>query len=117
MPIPIQNLTMLREYLDGLRKRADHHAPRVDAVAPSLLGYILAYADLETIRVREYSGSKGNVLWTTIHGKRYAWTYKRGDPKKRAIALREGTIVGKIVALFSDDTTHDQIREVFDGLA
>lgn len=113
MPLEVADLNTLLEYFTGVMNRT-HHAPNVNAIALALLGAVLWKKDDDAdIAVRTYGGSTANVLWVTIAGIKYALAYNH---KKGCIELRERTSTGDVRFSFTNKTSVNQVRRVFEEL-
>jgi hypothetical protein len=113
VPKSVSDLEVLKEYLLGVIDRAEHHADDVDAVSLALVGAVLWRMDKDSLRVFEREGEMKNVLWVTIQGARYTFSY---DHKAKKIVLRRGSTQGELVASFSNATAVTEIRDVFSKL-
>jgi len=71
-----------------------------------------ADANIKVMRNREGSGT-ANVLWVRIGGSRYAISY---DHRTKSVALKDGSVQGRVIARFTNDTTVPEILEVFQRL-
>jgi hypothetical protein len=81
-----------------------------------LIGAIILHKDVDqNIKVHKASKSfAGNVLWVHIAGSRYSFSY---DHAKKAIVMRAGSIQGKEIASFTNETSTRDILRVFEGLS
>lgn len=113
MPKVVSDVEILRTYLSGVIDRAEHHAGNVDQVALGLVGAILWQKDDEPIEVFERQGEMKNVLWVRIRGKRYAFTYNH---LTESIEMRCGSTQGHLVESFTNATTLNHIKTVFETL-
>lgn len=113
MPLTVADLDTLLEYFDGVMSRT-HHAPNVNAIALALLGAVLWKKDDDAhIEVRTYGGSTANILWVTIAGIRYALAYNH---KEGCIELRERTSTGEVRFSFTNRTSVNEVRRLFEEL-
>jgi hypothetical protein len=69
MPRLIEGVDDLKEYIEGVLARADHHAGSVDEISLTIAGAIIWRAD--SIRVFETQGQMRNALWIHICDKCY----------------------------------------------
>jgi hypothetical protein len=113
MPHQVTDVDLLRDYLQGVVGRADHHAPNVNEVALGLAGAVIWRKDDEPIEVFVRSGEMKNVLWFRVGGVRYALSYNHENEE---IELREGSTQGNVVGSFSNTTSNQVIRDIFDSL-
>ncbi|MNR41000.1 hypothetical protein D3C85_1593380 [compost metagenome] len=114
MAMTVTEVEQLRQYIQGVMARADHHAGNVKEVALALVGAILWRKDDEgAIKVMERDGETTNVLWVVIRGNRYAFSYNHGTGM---IEMREGSIQGKILNTFSNATSSSTVYSIFGAL-
>jgi hypothetical protein len=114
MPVTLDDVDMLKQYIDGVMGRADHHARDVAAVALALAGAIVWRKDASAdIEVMSKDGDLKNVLWVRISGQRYAFSYNHDA---RAIEMRKGSTRGDVLHSFSNKTPMPEIEAVFRGL-
>lgn len=108
----INSLPALRRYTEGVRDRATHHGPEVDAIWPCLLGYAMVYASAP-IEVRSSRGVHGtaNQAWAMINGRRISFSYRR-KPTKRIDACLGHTRMKS----FNNNTKLTEVKRFFDGL-
>lgn len=115
MAILIDSVDDLQAYLVAVRERATHHAPNVDEVLLALAGAVVLFKDPGTaLQVRSHRGTMANVLWATIGGTRYTFTYNHTH---QAVEVRERTLRGQPVAQFNDSTTADRTLATFSRLS
>ena len=111
MPIAINEVEALKEYLNGVMSRAAHHGPGVSAIGLALAGAIIWRKDLEPIQVHEgRTMAHGNVLWVQINGQRYAFRYNH---QTEAIEMRRGSVRGEALHCFNDDTPITEVERIF----
>jgi integron cassette protein len=114
VPIAINDVETLKEYLNGVMSRAEHHGPSVSGIGLALAGAIIWRKDPEPIEVHEgRSMAHGTVLWVRIGGQRYAFRYNHDTG---AIELRRGTIRGDVLHAFTDATPIGEVERVFRAL-
>jgi hypothetical protein len=114
MSIQLNNESITRRYSDQALDRAAHHGRNVKAVVPSIIGYVKAYADPGSIRIREgYASEMGNMAWATFGGRRIAFCYNHGT---MMIEAREGSLRGRALAIFDNATTQPRLLRFFEGL-
>ncbi|MDR1252816.1 MAG: hypothetical protein LBK62_11735, partial [Treponema sp.] len=65
------------------------------------------------IRVREYNGIPGNILWVYINGKRYAFRY---DHQNDNIEIRNGGVNGAVLHTVNNSSTVADLITIFQGL-
>jgi hypothetical protein len=67
MPLQLDGVGTLQQYLAGVVRRADHHADNVRHVVLSLIGIIVLFKDDDQeIKVLAQDGETKNVLWVHI---------------------------------------------------
>jgi hypothetical protein len=114
MPVQVDDITTLQNYLTGVIERAGHHGENVRHVVLPLVGAIVLHKDRDhSITVMAREGTTGNVLWVRIGNSRYAFSY---DHKSQSIVLKDGTTHGQVLAHFTNATSIPEILEIFDGL-
>src|SRR5580658_9191686 len=114
MPVQVDDITELQNYLAGVVQRANHHGQNVRHVVLALVGAIVRYKDPNhSIRVYAREGATGNVLWVHIHDSQYAFSY---DHESDSVVLKRGTTQGQVIANFTNATTIPQIEQIFEGL-
>lgn len=108
MATAVTEVEVLRQYIDGVMQRADHHARGVDEVALVLIGAILWRKDADQqIKVLT------NVLWVHIGGNRYAFSYNHDSGE---IEMREGSTQGAVKYVFDNSVSAAQVKTLFEGL-
>jgi hypothetical protein len=114
MPIQVDDITTLQNYLTGVCERADEHGENVQYVVIALAGAIVLYKDCDySIRAMSREGTTANVLWVRIGNSQYAFSY---DHESQSVVLKNGTTHGEVLAHFTNATTIPEILEIFDGL-
>jgi hypothetical protein len=114
MPIQIDDVTTLQQYLAGVVRRADHHADNVRFVVLPLIGAIVLFKDTEhEIKVLAHEGDTKNVLWVHIGGSRYAFSYDHGAG---SVVMKRGSTQGEVLAHFTNSTTVPEILNIFGTL-
>ena len=113
MPTPVTDVAILQRYLEGVLSRADHHAGNISQIVLAITGAIVWRKDPEPIRVLERDGEMKNVLWVSIGGQRYAFTY---DHPTQAILLLRGSTQGTVLHSFTNATPLSDLFDIFRGL-
>ena len=114
MPIQLHSLEELHTYLSGVIGRAEHHAPEVEEVILTLAGAVVLFKDTNTpLEAFSRRGSVANVLWATINGQRYAFSY---DHDNDQIVIRRGSTQGTMVGSFSNRTSARSVIDLFERL-
>lgn len=114
MALSVTDIDDLRAYLCGVMDRADHHAGEVQEIALALAGAIMWRKDYDKpIKVMAHNGQTKNVLWVSIDGSRYAFSY---DHAGAAIEMRQGTLQGETLHTFSDTTALSDVYRIFKQL-
>jgi hypothetical protein len=114
MAFTVTEIEELRDYINGVIDRADHHAGGVSEIALALTGAILwRKDDDEPIRVMAQNGETKNVLWARIGGQRYAFSYNHSAGQ---IEMRQGSVQGPVLHAFSNTTALSTVKRIFEGL-
>ena len=114
MPLELDDIAGLQEYLTGVVRRADHHGDNVRHVVLPLVGALVLFKDPDQrIKVFTREGSTGNVLWVHIGNTRYVITY---DHDSESIVIKRGSTQGAVLAHFTNATTIPDILSVFESL-
>jgi hypothetical protein len=114
MPLQVDDVTALQDYLLGVVERSSHHAAKVDEVIHPLLGAIIRFKDTDRVlEVRTLAGEAKNVIWVWIKDVRYALSY---DHRTECIDLRERSTSGETVASFTNKSSTAEIIRVFEQL-
>ena len=114
MTITVTEVEELRQYIDGVMNRADHHASNVRDIVLALVGAITwRKDDEEPIQVMGHNGKMNNVLWVRIGGRRYAFSYNHLSGE---IEMRQGSTQGPTLHTFSNATPLATIRTIFAAL-
>ncbi len=109
----ITNLKQLKDYLNGINERAEHHAQNVDKIADYLIGHLIRIKDDKDMEVMEKDGEMKNCLWIYIRGKRYAFSYNHDNV---IIEIREGSIKGEVIGSFNNQSDLESIKMFFEKL-
>ena len=113
MKAPVTAVDFLQNYIIGVMERAGHHAQSVQAVACTLAGAILWRKDPKVdLEVLSKSGDFKNVLWVTISGKKYAFSYDHAG----SIDMREGNLQGVVLHKFTDKMLMVDVYNIFRAL-
>ncbi len=111
MPLSVSDIATLQQYLIGVMGRADHHAHRVNEIALALVGAIVWRKDATAIKVMAArNGGTANVLWISIGGKRYAFSYNHDAG---TIEMRDKSVQGDVLASFDNSTPIAEVRRIF----
>jgi hypothetical protein len=105
----LRNDAQIDNFINAVRRAAEHHAPDVAAIIEPLSDAVRERLDLseDRIEVYERNGRLARTCWVTISSRRYAFSYNYDDGM---IDLRDGSIQGTILFQFNNDTTAAQIR-------
>lgn len=110
MPIPLLAVDHLQRYFTQVVERAEHHAEDVSEVLPMLAGVLIMCKDPGTnLEAHNYRGVAANALHVTIGGQRFALSY---DHDQHAIAVKEGSFRGPLLAMFDNSTSLEGIYRV-----
>jgi hypothetical protein len=114
MPIQVDDISTLQQYLTGVVGRADHHADNVRYVVLPLVGAIVLFKNPDhEIKVLTSDGETKNVLWVHIGVSRYAFSY---DHSSKSIVMKRGSTHGLVLAHFTNTTTTPEILNAFEAL-
>ena len=114
MPLQVDDITELQNYLGGVLQRANHHGRNVRDVVLPLVGAIIQFMNsAHGIKVYAREGETGNVLWFYVGNLKYAFSY---DHDTDSIVLRRNSTQGNVIANFTNATTIPDIVRVFKGL-
>lgn len=113
MAITVNSLSALNQYLSGVMERADHHAANVNEIVLAIAGAIIWKVADDVVHVREYNGAPANMLWMTINGTRYAFSYNHSI---QTIELKKDGMNGPVVASFTNATPILDVKTIFNKL-
>lgn len=113
VPVRIDDVDALKAYIDGVMKRAAHHAGNVDGIALALAGAIVWRKDADSIEVMARDGETKNVLWSKIGGQKYAFSYNH---EAHSIEMRRGSTQGVVLHSFSNATPIGDVVSIFRSL-
>jgi hypothetical protein len=114
MPVAINDVATLKQYIEGIMARAEHHGPNVRGIVLALAGAIIWRKDPAPIEVHEgRSMAHGTVLWVVIGGQRYAFRYSHATGE---VQMRLGTVKGNVLHAFSNATPIEQVEQIFRSL-
>ena len=108
----IEEIKLLREYLNGINARSLHHAQAVNEVIFPLIGIILLKSEGD-ILVRDQDGLLKNVIWFTINTTKYSMKY---DHELSAITLHSGSSTGIKLYEFRNSDSIKVLIEIFNNL-
>ncbi len=112
MSVRIENIKLLRDYVQGISSRSLHHAHNVNEVIFPLIGLVLLKSEGD-ILVRDQDGELKNVIWFTIGNSRYSMKY---DHHKNVITLHFGSSTGEIIHEFRNSDSTQFLVKIFDNL-
>ncbi|EMC0410304.1 hypothetical protein VBP81_004359 [Vibrio fluvialis] len=113
MALTVKDVNLLSQYIAGVMARAEHHAGNVEEIALALAGAILWRKDDTNIKVMAHGGDTKNVLWVTIGGEQYAFSYNHSSEK---IEMRKGSTQGDTIHEFDNSTHLSQLVNIFKAL-
>ena len=114
MPIQVNSVEGLQTYLRGVIDRAGHHAPEVEEVIFTLAGAVVLFKDTNApLEAFSRRGNIANVLWATINGQRYVFTY---DHNNGQIVIKQGGTQGNVVGSFDNHTSARSVIRLFESL-
>jgi hypothetical protein len=109
MALTITTLTQLKEYINGVMNRADHHGQNVNEIVLTLAGAVIWRAT-QDIEVRTYNDRPANILWLTVNGHRYAIAFNHQTAE---IEIRDRSQNGTVIATFNNQTTAATVKQIF----
>jgi hypothetical protein len=115
MPVMVDGVDTLQQYLRGILADAVHHAKNVDQVILGLAGAIVSRKDHDS-ELEVHSGKGGGLgraLTVTIHGHRYAFSYNHDD---QCIDMKDGSYQGPVLHKFTNATSLAAIARIFAAL-
>lgn len=111
MAIAISDVDTLKQYLEAVVNRAEHHGPNVAGIVLALAGAVIWRKDDAPIEVHEgRSMAQGTVLWVTIGGRRYAFRYNHTTGE---IEMRLANVRGAVLYTFTNQTPVAEVERVF----
>lgn len=104
MPVEVNDVEKLREYLRGVLGAAQHHANNVDQIILALAGAVIARKDDSPLQVRPGRTKElGNALnFTSARGNSYALSYNHSS---RQVDLKDGNSRGAVLHSFDNATS------------
>lgn len=113
----IVSLVELKQYVDGVMKKAHHHSPNVCDIIPTLIGNIITYADIDQIEVGEREGDMKNEIWFCIPYNSEDYYYYLGyNHEDETIDMKEDGRQGGVIAKFENNTPILMVKAVFEKL-
>lgn len=122
----ITTISELKNHIDGVWARSEHHATQVLPIIPILIGNLVSYVDTSkegpeiwTLSPKGpdgYTGNDkytGNVVWCVINGNRIYFTY---DHASGCVVVKERGTQGKVLATFNDKSGIDEVNALFQSL-
>lgn len=112
MALKIEDIKLMKEYVEGIVSRADHHADDVNEIIFALVGGIVwRGAD---ITVRAYKTKTANMLWMeTEMGNVYCFIFNHQTGK---IEVHERTMNGSLLWEFSNADSLTKVKTVFESM-
>jgi len=112
MALTIKSVDILKEYINGVVNRADHHALGVNEIVFTLAGAVLWKAT-EDIEVRTYNEKTANMLWFKVNEKTYCMTYNHSNDE---VELKERNNNGSVIATFDNSSSAQYVKQIFTDL-
>ena len=109
MPLTISTITLLQKYLDGVIRRADHHADNVNKIVFALIGGVI-WRTTDDIEVRSYNNAPANILHLPINGTTYTFKFNHDTGN---IDVQNGA---KVIKTFNNSSSLDDVRIFFESL-
>lgn len=108
----IEELKILKEYINGVFNRSMHHAQNVNEIIFPLIGLVLLKSEGD-ILVRDQDGDLKNVIWFNIKGTKYSMKY---DHALNVITLHIGSSTGPKIHDFQNSDSNKLLLEIFNNL-
>lgn len=112
MALTIQSLNTLKDYIDGVMARADHHANGVNEIVLALIGGVV-WRSTDEVVVKQYNGASANILWMKVNDKTYCFTYNHSID---SVEVKDRTMNGKVIYTFNNLTPISEIKQFFASL-
>lgn len=112
MALTINGIDLLKQYFGGVMGRADHHADNVNEITLALIGGVIWRAT-EDVQVKEYDGAPANILWMTVNGKRYCFSFNHSTGN---IEVKENSMKGNVIRTFNNTTPISDVKAFFESL-
>ena len=112
MATEIGALDLLRQYVDGVMNRADHHGQNVNEIILTIAGCIAWKQEHLEAYTRE--GEMVNALWVEINGNRYFLSYDHAD--EGSVMIKENNNRGNVIQRFDNTNTALEVKEFFQSL-
>ena len=109
MPLTIQTITLLQKYLDGVIRRADHHADNVNKIVFALIGGVI-WKTTDDIEVRSYNNAPANIMHLPVNGEVYTFKFNHETGN---IDVQNGATV---IKTFNNSSSLDEVRDFFESL-
>jgi hypothetical protein len=101
----------IKEYLDGVIGRSNHHAPNVGKISNVLMSKVL-HKNTGDISVRTYASKTANILWFHVNDRSYSMSFNH-QTSKIDLSNRSTKV---LVDSFDDSSSFHHIDAVFDTL-
>lgn len=111
MAIEIDSIEILKEHINGVMMRADHHARNVYKAVMPLVGLVAWKAD--KIKARTTNGEHGNMIWFYVNSKKYAMKFNHDQHKIEILKDKQN---GDLVAQFDNNSSVDYMIQTFNSL-
>lgn len=111
MAITIESIDQLKNHIEGVMQRADHHAQSVYKIVLTLVGLVAWKA--EKIDARTQIGRNANVIWFEVSGNRYAVVFNH---ENSCIDIRNRTQQGNNLMSIDNSTDIDKLITFFQNL-
>ncbi len=112
MAIAINQISVLKEYFNGVMNRADHHADDVNEIVLALIGGVIWRAE-GNFEVKQYGGAPANILWMVVDNTRYCFKFNHETGK---IECHEGGHNGELIEVFDNQTPISKVKAFFVNL-
>ena len=108
----ITTLDEFQVYLNGVMRRAVHHAGSVSQVILVMASAVI-WRKEGKIRIRAQLGEFKNSMWVYIGGNRYAISFNH---KTGQIEVREKNLLGRVLRSFDNSNTTEEVFLYFRDL-
>lgn len=112
MAATIATIKILQKYLNGVMKRADHHANNVNEIALAIAGGILWKSSAD-VKVMTRNGEMKNVLWLQTNDKLLCFVFNHDTGN---IDIRDNGIQGKTLVSFNNTNSLKDVKDFFKTL-
>lgn len=109
MATTISTINILKEYLNGVLERADHHANNVNEIALAIAGGII-WKSSKDVKVLTRNGEMKNVLWLQTKDRNLCFVFNHISGN---IDIRDNGIQGNIIKSFNNSNSIKDVKDFF----